>query len=233
MLDKNQIFLAISFPCPRVMTTFPLVFAHLNYKVEGMVGKHGSSGLNQIKDANRGGVSELAKQLRRGRDRRQEGLHRRSLFFSGSIGIHSRRGRKDFGPLSLSVQEEEFGGKQSQGWLCGARGSMLLLLRGIRGCLFLVFLTGNECRCVLTIQPAFVFVVDGSVSEDELQELKNELVLIVAQLPENAMVGLIVFYSMVRVYDLGFTECLWVVVLHGEHKPSSSQLLNSVFNHNS
>ncbi|CAI9285113.1 unnamed protein product [Lactuca saligna] len=75
------------------------------------------------------------------------------------------------------------------------------------------------------IGPAFVFVVDGSSSEDELKALKNELLLIVAQLPENAMVGLIVFDSMVRVYDLGFTECLRVVVLHGERKPSSSQII--------
>ena len=105
----------------------------------------------------------------------------------------------------------------------------LVFDRGIHGCLFLVFLTGNECRCVLTIQPAFVFVVDGCSSEDELQALKNELLLIVAQLPENAMVGLIVFDSMVRVYDLGFTECLRVVVLHGERKPSSRQVFQIRF----
>ncbi|KAL7618641.1 hypothetical protein Lser_V15G00862 [Lactuca serriola] len=98
-----------------------------------------------------------------------------------------------------------------------------LCQQGIHGCLFLVFLTGNECRCVLTIQPTFVFVVDGSSSEDELQALENELLLIVAELQENAMVGLIVFDSMVRLYDLGFTECLWVVFLHGERKTSSSQ----------
>ncbi|KAL7602342.1 hypothetical protein Lser_V15G27165 [Lactuca serriola] len=46
-----------------------------------------------------------------------------------------------------------------------------------------------------------------------------------SSLPENAIVGLIVFDSMVRVYDLGFTECLRVVVLHGERKPSSSYVL--------
>ncbi|KVH87750.1 protein of unknown function DUF2296 [Cynara cardunculus var. scolymus] len=75
----------------------------------------------------------------------------------------------------------------------------------------------------LGIGPVFVFVVDASSSEDELQALKNELLLIVAQLPENAMVGLIVFDSMVRVYDLGFTECLRMVVFHGERKLSTTQ----------
>lgn len=72
--------------------------------------------------------------------------------------------------------------------------------------------------------PVFVFVVDGSTSEEELRVVKNELLLIVAQLPENAMVGLVVFDSMVRVYDLGFSECLRVVVFHGERKLSSSQV---------
>ncbi|KAL8229489.1 hypothetical protein R6Q57_014389 [Mikania cordata] len=78
----------------------------------------------------------------------------------------------------------------------------------------------------LGIGPSFVFVVDACSSEDELQALKNELLLIVAQLPENAMVGLIVFDAMVRVYDLGFTECLRVVVFHGERDLSSSQIID-------
>ncbi|XP_024962905.1 protein transport protein SEC23-like isoform X1 [Cynara cardunculus var. scolymus] len=78
----------------------------------------------------------------------------------------------------------------------------------------------------LGIGAVFVFVVDASSSEDELQALKNELLLIVAQLPENAMVGLIVFDSMVRVYDLGFTECLRVVVFHGERKLSTTQIID-------
>ncbi|KAF3632946.1 Pentatricopeptide repeat-containing protein [Capsicum annuum] len=34
-------------------------------------------------------------------------------------------------------------------------------------------------------------------------------------LPENALVGLMVFDSMVRVYDLGFGECCRVVMFHG------------------
>ncbi|KAI3707701.1 hypothetical protein L6452_26330 [Arctium lappa] len=76
------------------------------------------------------------------------------------------------------------------------------------------------------IGPVFVFVVDASSSLDELQALKNELLLIVAQLPENAMVGLIVFDSMVRVYDLGFTECLRVVVFQGERKLSTTQIID-------
>ncbi|KAI3695697.1 hypothetical protein L1987_78696 [Smallanthus sonchifolius] len=74
--------------------------------------------------------------------------------------------------------------------------------------------------------PVFVFVVDACSSEEELQALKNELLLIVAQLPENAMVGLLVFDSVVRVYDLGFTECLRVLVFHGERQLSYSQIID-------
>ncbi|XP_024962904.1 protein transport protein SEC23-like [Cynara cardunculus var. scolymus] len=85
----------------------------------------------------------------------------------------------------------------------------------------------------LGIGPVFVFVVDASSSEDELQALKNELLLIVAQLPENAMVGLIVFDSMVRVYDLGFTECLRMVVFHGERKLSTTQIIDLLGIHTS
>ncbi|XP_022010844.1 protein transport protein SEC23 [Helianthus annuus] len=78
----------------------------------------------------------------------------------------------------------------------------------------------------LGMGPVFVFVVDASSSEEELQALKNELLLIVAQLPENAMVGLVVFDSMVRVYDLAFTDCLRVVLFHGERELSSSQIID-------
>ncbi|XP_057489044.1 protein transport protein SEC23 G-like [Actinidia eriantha] len=73
------------------------------------------------------------------------------------------------------------------------------------------------------VGPAFVFVVDVSSSEEELRALKNELLLVVSQLPENALVGLVTFDLMVRVHDLGFAECLRVVVLHGERELSSEQ----------
>lgn len=72
--------------------------------------------------------------------------------------------------------------------------------------------------------PVFVFVVDGCSSEEEIRALKNELLLIVAQLPENVMVGLVVFDSVVRVYDLGFSDCLRVFVFHGERDLSSAQV---------
>ncbi|CAN8267693.1 unnamed protein product [Cochlearia groenlandica] len=70
------------------------------------------------------------------------------------------------------------------------------------------------------IGPAFVFVVDASMVEEELRALRSELMLVIEQLPENSLVSLITFDSMVRVYDLGFSECSKVVVFHGDrHLP--------------
>ncbi|XP_002517022.2 protein transport protein sec23-1 [Ricinus communis] len=71
--------------------------------------------------------------------------------------------------------------------------------------------------------PGFVFVVDACTDKEELRAVKNELLLIIEQLPENALVGLVVFDSMVRVYDLGFLDCSRVVVFHGEREVSSEQ----------
>ncbi|CAN6582018.1 unnamed protein product [Malus baccata var. baccata] len=73
------------------------------------------------------------------------------------------------------------------------------------------------------VRPAFVFVVDACTPGDELGVLKNELLLVVEKLPETALVGLVTFDSMVRVHDLGFSECLRAVVFHGERELSSLQ----------
>lgn len=76
--------------------------------------------------------------------------------------------------------------------------------------------------------PAFVFVVDNCSVEKELQALKNELLLVVEHLPENALVGLISFDSMVHVYDLKFSECSRVVLFPGERELSSLQVFLNV-----
>ncbi|CAF1987783.1 hypothetical protein Bca4012_077759 [Brassica carinata] len=72
--------------------------------------------------------------------------------------------------------------------------------------------------------PAFVFVVDASMAEEELRALRSELLLVIEQLPESSLVGLITFDSMVRVYDLGFSECSKVVVFHGERELPPEQI---------
>lgn len=73
--------------------------------------------------------------------------------------------------------------------------------------------------------PAFVLVVDVCSADDELRGLKNELLRVVEQLPENSLVSLITFDSMVRVHDLGFSECSRAILLHGDRELSSDQVI--------
>ncbi|XP_042397662.1 protein transport protein sec23-1-like [Zingiber officinale] len=72
--------------------------------------------------------------------------------------------------------------------------------------------------------PAFVFVIDLCSEQDELQALKNEILHIVARLPENVMVGLITFGSMVWVHDLGYTACPKVMVFPGDRESPSEKI---------
>lgn len=62
------------------------------------------------------------------------------------------------------------------------------------------------------------------MEKDEIRAVKQELLRVVEQLPEHALVGLIEFDSMVKVHDLGFAECSRVVVLHGQREVSSEQV---------
>lgn len=70
----------------------------------------------------------------------------------------------------------------------------------------------------------FVFVVDTCSPPEEIRALKNELLLVVSQLPENTFVGLVTFDAMVYVHDVGFMDCSKVVVFHGDRELSSNQI---------
>ncbi|KAF2290199.1 hypothetical protein GH714_004037 [Hevea brasiliensis] len=87
---------------------------------------------------------------------------------------------------------------------------------------------------LMGIVPMFVFVVDACTAEEVLRAVKNELLLAIEQLPENALVALVAFDSMVRAYDLGFSECSWVVVFMiqqflGVHRSKLQQLGENPF----
>ncbi|OAY77263.1 Protein transport protein SEC23 [Ananas comosus] len=71
---------------------------------------------------------------------------------------------------------------------------------------------------------AFVFVVDACSAPDELRALKNEILHVVAQLPENSLVGLVSFGAMVWVHDLSFTECSRVLVFSGDRELTSEKI---------
>ncbi|KAK8924108.1 hypothetical protein KSP39_PZI019634 [Platanthera zijinensis] len=77
--------------------------------------------------------------------------------------------------------------------------------------------------------PAFVFVVDVCSPEEELRALKNEILHVVANLPENSLVGLVSFGSMVWVHDLGYTECSRVVLFSGDRELSSVKVDAQIF----
>lgn len=77
---------------------------------------------------------------------------------------------------------------------------------------------------VQALGPAFVFVVDVCSAEEDLRALKNEILHVVANLPENALVGLVSFGSMVWVHDLGYVECSRVMLFCGDRELSSAKI---------
>jgi protein transport protein SEC23 len=62
----------------------------------------------------------------------------------------------------------------------------------------------------------FLFVVDTCVDEDELAHLRDALQQTLNLLPEDALVGLITFGTLVHVHELGFTDCPKSYVFQGE-----------------
>jgi protein transport protein SEC23 len=64
--------------------------------------------------------------------------------------------------------------------------------------------------------PTFLFVVDTCVDEDELGHLRDALQQTLNLLPEDALVGLITFGTLVNVHELGFFDCPKSYVFRGE-----------------
>lgn len=55
--------------------------------------------------------------------------------------------------------------------------------------------------------PVFLFVVDTCQDEENLQALKDSLIVSLSLLPPNALIGLITFGAMAQVYELGYGSC--------------------------
>jgi protein transport protein SEC23 len=66
--------------------------------------------------------------------------------------------------------------------------------------------------------PVFMFVVDTCVDEDELSHLRDALQQTLNLLPEDALVGLITFGTLVHVHELGFSDCPKAYVFRGERE---------------
>mmetsp|Transcript_28195 Transcript_28195/g.63859 ORF Transcript_28195/g.63859 Transcript_28195/m.63859 type:complete len:770 (-) Transcript_28195:276-2585(-) len=64
--------------------------------------------------------------------------------------------------------------------------------------------------------PVFVFVVDCCIDEEELVHLRDALQQTLNLLPEDALVGLLTFGTLVHVHELGFADCPKSYVFRGE-----------------
>ncbi|CAK9031793.1 Protein transport protein Sec23A (SEC23-related protein A) [Durusdinium trenchii] len=72
--------------------------------------------------------------------------------------------------------------------------------------------------------PVFLFVMDVAVPEEELEELKDSILQSLSILPENALIGLITFGSMVHVHELGFAEASRSYVFRGSKDIPSDRI---------
>jgi len=72
--------------------------------------------------------------------------------------------------------------------------------------------------------PAFLFVVDTCLLDDELRAMKETLIQIVGLLPQNSLVGLITFGTTVQVYELAFSECPKAYVFQGSREITSQKV---------
>lgn len=64
--------------------------------------------------------------------------------------------------------------------------------------------------------PIFLFVVDTCQDDENLQALKDTLIVSLSLIPPNALVGLITFGSLVNVHEIGYTDCNKSYVFKGD-----------------
>ena len=63
--------------------------------------------------------------------------------------------------------------------------------------------------------PAYIFVIDTCVAEEELAACKTAVQQALTMIPEYALVGLVTFGTHVHVHELGFQECPKAYVFRG------------------
>lgn len=72
--------------------------------------------------------------------------------------------------------------------------------------------------------PIFMFVVDTCQDEENLQALKDSLIVSLSLLPPDALVGLITFGAMAQVHELGYASCNKSYVFRGNKDYSVKQV---------
>lgn len=76
----------------------------------------------------------------------------------------------------------------------------------------------------ITNPPVFLFLVDTCIPEEELQSLKDALIMALSLMPENALVGLITIGTTVQIYELAFEELPKSYVFNGTKDVSAKQV---------
>ncbi|KAK9905677.1 hypothetical protein WJX75_004485 [Coccomyxa subellipsoidea] len=76
--------------------------------------------------------------------------------------------------------------------------------------------------------PAYMFVVDTSVAEDELRACVASLSQALTTLPEYAQVGLVTYGTHVHVHELGFAECAKSYVFQGSREYTTQQVVEQL-----
>eukprot|EP00898_Chlorokybus_atmophyticus_P006829 jgi/Chlat1/7147/Chrsp57S06816 len=74
------------------------------------------------------------------------------------------------------------------------------------------------------LPPVFLFVVDTTLSEEDLQAVKDALLQLITLLPGQSLVGLITYGHMVQIHELGYSDCPKAYVFRGEREPAVTQL---------
>ncbi|KAL9303448.1 hypothetical protein ACSQ67_020711 [Phaseolus vulgaris] len=78
------------------------------------------------------------------------------------------------------------------------------------------------------VPPVFLFVVDTCIIEEEIGFLRSALAQAVELLPENSLVGLITFGTLVHVHELGFAALPKTYVFKGSKDVTKDQLLEQM-----
>lgn len=79
-----------------------------------------------------------------------------------------------------------------------------------------------------SLPPVFMFVVDTCIIEEEMAFLKSALSQAIDLLPDNSLVGLITFGTLVHVHELGFSQIPKTYVFKGSKDVSKDQLLDQL-----
>eukprot|EP01113_Clastostelium_recurvatum_P016077 TRINITY_DN1911_c0_g1_i1.p1 TRINITY_DN1911_c0_g1~~TRINITY_DN1911_c0_g1_i1.p1 ORF type:complete len:769 (+),score=200.66 TRINITY_DN1911_c0_g1_i1:123-2429(+) len=74
------------------------------------------------------------------------------------------------------------------------------------------------------VPPVYLYVIDTCMSDEDLQALKDSLIMSLSLLPENAFVGLITFGSTIQVYELSFVDCPKSFVFRGNKDVTTKQI---------